>query len=138
MQLIVFDNSGGVITHLVNCNVGGLPLKWNRTSSFDHYPVSAHGLREPEYKLALEEIQSYIEPTIDIRQLLKSHEYVYLIIYTRAFHVMAGSFYKNINRHAEKYASKSIKHIYVNAEDLYVELDKKSTKSLEILQESRM
>lgn len=53
MQILVFDKTKELITHLVNCNVGGLPLKWNRKGLFNHFPLRANGLYEPQHRVKL-------------------------------------------------------------------------------------
>lgn len=128
MQIIVFNNKYENITHLVNCNIGGLPLKWNRTQSFDNFPIQANGLREPNYKVRIDEIRQYITPEIyqdEINEILESYDYLYVVIYTRFVYSLSKGMFANIKNHHQKFKNEKVKYIFVSAEDLYVELDKR-------------
>lgn len=47
LQLRVFDSKGYNTMLLVNCYVGGIPLKWNRFNTFDSFPLRQSFLRNP-------------------------------------------------------------------------------------------
>jgi hypothetical protein len=123
MQLMVFDKNKNLITHLINCNIGGIPLKWNRTQSFDHYPIEARGITEPTYKVQFNDIQQYFVPQLTEeawQNIFQTHEYVYVVYYTYAFKGVTKSLFKNLRQHQTTFADKKIKYIYVFMEDLYL------------------
>lgn len=122
-QILVYDKNLDLQTHLVNCNIGGLPLKWNRTGSFDNYPIQANGLLQPKYKVDFNNIVNYIIPTIsqeEVKDITNNYEYIYVVIYSRFVYSISKSYFKHLNEHKSKYADKMIKYIYVYAEELFI------------------
>lgn len=126
MQIIVFDQDRRNIAHFINCNIGGVPLNWNRTGSFNDFPLMLKGILPPTYNLKYNEAMSYIVPTFKgVRNELDfgNYEYVYMIFYNRFVSKMTKTMFASIADHRKEFADNSVKFIYVFVDDLYVELD---------------
>lgn len=132
MHIIVFNKEIENITHLINCNVGGVPLKWNHFGSFDKVPLLANGILEPTYKVNFIEVSQYVEPRIDeqeVDRIFAANDYVYVVIFTRAFYGVTKGMFHYLDTHKKLLKEQGVKakFIYVFAEDLYLtELYRKS------------
>jgi hypothetical protein len=126
MQIIVFDKKMNNIGHFINCNIGGLPLKWNRTNSFDSYPLKLNGLREPTRKVKFAELLNFINPSLtnkEIDSLFTKYDYIYVVYFSRCFYSLSKSMFKNIDRHLDKFKHEKLGVLYIFNEDIFVHLD---------------
>lgn len=122
LQLIVFDKNKQLICHLINCNIGGIPLKWNRYQSFDTVPVVPYDFLQPEYLVTLTEIQNLMIPKIENDQLediLENYDYVYFVYYGIFLKGFAKPFLKYVQENAKLDPNKKVKVIYVNLDRFF-------------------
>lgn len=128
LQLIVFDKKRENICHLVNCYIGGNPLKWNRFNSFDSIPIKANGFGQPNYKVKYSEIFSYIEnapSNIEIEDIFEKYDYVYFIYYAKFINGFTKPFIKIMHQYQHKNTNEKIKYIYINNDNLLFYLSQK-------------
>lgn len=65
IQYLLFDKDGYLITHIVNCDVGGFPtLNWNEYNSFDQFPVST--ISDVDSTLSIAQLKPYYSPVTTI------------------------------------------------------------------------
>jgi len=128
MQIMVFNKERENITHLVNCYISSFPLKWNRTKSFDNFPLKANGLMEPAYKVSFQEIRSFTTPYISDEvadSIFSNNDYLYVVYYSKSFLSVSKGMFRNLDNHLGKYRNEKIATMYVFMEDIYVGMDDK-------------
>lgn len=113
--------------HLINCNIGGVPLKWNQYGSFDNVPVLPKEIPEPDYKVDYYEIGRYLDPEIskvEMEQYLLEYDYIYFVFYCKCLGSFTRTYLNLIKDYRDQHAGSKVKYIYVVTDPLLHHLEK--------------
>lgn len=118
LQLIVFDSSHKLVSHLINCNVGGFPkLKWNRRASFDQIPVLQNGLYPSKAVFNMQFLSKLTSKEFN----KGSHDYYYFVIWSRILGYNSKKFIRLIQENLKLNESNKISLIYINIDNEYLD-----------------
>lgn len=124
LQVRSFNKTGTNELYLVNCYVGGLPLKWNRNNTFDSFPLRQGQFLKPTIGGSLNEVLDYILP---VRQAsftadeLKHNDEIIFVYWAAFMGKNSEELIKYINGYQNKFSDKKIKIIWINVDNLYLD-----------------
>lgn len=126
LQVIVFDQDRNNICHLINCNIGGLPLKWNRFQSFDSIPILPNDFLQPEHKVQIHELQQILKPKLtnaQVDKLFDDYDYVYFVYYAVFLKGFTKPFLRYIQNNISLAQDVKVKVVYINNDRFFYHLN---------------
>ena len=122
LQMRILDRTGQSTMSLVNCDVGGIfKLGWNRLNSFDTFPPNLKDIGKPDTTFNLKVELEKIVPFHNWESKINTDADVVIIIHwTRLTTRYSKDLIQLMNNYKAKFKDESLKIVFVNTDNLFV------------------
>ena len=118
LQIKGFEEAGNMSLFLINCNMGGINIDWNKVGSFNTFPPQQNTIKRPDTLLVLQnDIKFY--RALKQNSMASQSDYTFVVFWSRFMHRQSKKLVKQILDYQNKHSDKKINSFFVNVDNLY-------------------